>query len=315
MRVPRLLAAIPWALFLSSFLFSCKGQLKRADSSPAPAPVKSEAEVLPVAEEIGEQGSQAFPDEPPSTLQRAKDPGSLHADPGDSRLVLLAAGTTAVGAAGVYAFLRRRRRMTAALPKRRGSKGKIVVAGSGVLALLTLILTGFAFKDPILERWYLGRLVSKDIATRDHAIGRLAELRSERAIPHLLEIVRREGTDPNNPRSGRSAFRALLAIGPKGIAVLLEESASLLLAELRQADDASQRSAVLLAMEMLRSPDVFDRWEAVNLLRCAPRWSRPAVPALRAASKDKAWLVRESSKEVLAAISHWRSESEITTDL
>jgi len=72
----------------------------------------------------------------------------------------------------------------ALMKKLRGARLAIVLA---VLAAVTLAACGFAFRDQIVERWYIARLESPEPEMRDLAIRKLGEMRSPRALPYLRE--------------------------------------------------------------------------------------------------------------------------------
>lgn len=60
------------------------------------------------------------------------------------------------------------------------------------LGVVVLVAAGFAFKRPILEQWYLWELESEEEQERKLAAEKLGELRSVRAIPSLIKILRGE---------------------------------------------------------------------------------------------------------------------------
>ncbi len=64
----------------------------------------------------------------------------------------------------------------------------IVLWTLGPAALASLV-AGAVFKDRALEEWYIRKLRSPDERTRDRAAETLGQMRSERAVPYLLEGV------------------------------------------------------------------------------------------------------------------------------
>ena len=75
------------------------------------------------------------------------------------------------------------------------------------IAIVTILVVGIvvmsvgvASRRAIVEQWYISRLGSDDEATRLHAANRLAELRSVRAVPHLLELIEKD--DRENVETG-----------------------------------------------------------------------------------------------------------------
>ena len=63
----------------------------------------------------------------------------------------------------------------------------VLVVGSS--ALLVAVL---ALKGPVLEEWYLWRLESEDEEQRKAAAASLGNMKSRRAIPQLVEMLKRE---------------------------------------------------------------------------------------------------------------------------
>ena len=61
-----------------------------------------------------------------------------------------------------------------------------LTTAAGVLVLASL---GLVCKDSLIEQWHIFRLSSEDEATRLHAVERLVELKSVRAVPHFLRLI------------------------------------------------------------------------------------------------------------------------------
>ena len=90
-----------------------------------------------------------------------------------------------------------------------------------------LVAAGFAFKRPILEQWYLWELESEDEQERKLAAEKLGELRSVRAIPSLIRILRGEYVFPGEPNPGEPLIlhyssEALARIGAPAVPSLIE---------------------------------------------------------------------------------------------
>jgi|SRR5688572_5785863 len=77
------------------------------------------------------------------------------------------------------------------------------------LGLASLLVAGFLGRHHLLERWYLAQLESEDSATRLNAMGRLAEIRSTRAVPALTSLLRRVDDEEK-----KAILWAYTAMGP-----------------------------------------------------------------------------------------------------
>ena len=98
-------------------------------------------------------------------------------------------------------------------------RSNVIVSTVGVLGLAVLVAAGATFQRPLLERWYLWRLDSKNEAERKVGAQKLGEIGSLKAIPRLLEIFRQEGRYQVLHWSGQ----ALSDIGPEAVRALKEE--------------------------------------------------------------------------------------------
>jgi HEAT repeat protein len=99
----------------------------------------------------------------------------------------------------------------------RRTRGKRATLWAAAIGLLVLGAASLALKDRIVEEWYLGVLESEDPADQLTAIEVLESLRSERALPRLLEIA---AAWENFAVTARAAD-AMVRIGPEGQFLLL----------------------------------------------------------------------------------------------
>jgi len=76
----------------------------------------------------------------------------------------------------------------------------------------------FAGRDRILERWYVHRLDSSDLEVRKHAIEKLGEIGSEKAVPRLIEIARTD--DDLGPRAVAALVRGREKAPPELLSLL-----------------------------------------------------------------------------------------------
>lgn len=112
-------------------------------------------------------------------------------------------------------------------PRRRAF---VYVAGS--LVACVVLIGVFALKDSIRESWYIPRLQSTELGERKDAAGALANMRSRKAIPHLVELF----LDADAAESSGYALEALIRVGDDALSVLVER--------LRDAEWRSQALAV-----------------------------------------------------------------------
>ena len=118
---------------------------------------------------------------------------------------------------------------------RRG-KGKILAFSVVVIGLLVLALAVFGYRESLLEGWHIHRLKTGDEKARIEAVTRLGDLRSERAVPRIVALVK---TDDAYGRAalgaltrirGEKAFAELVAILSRTDAALQQATAEALIA-------------------------------------------------------------------------------------
>jgi hypothetical protein len=71
-------------------------------------------------------------------------------------------------------------------------RGKFLATWTMAGALVTLIASGLAIKDRVLEEWFLWKLEKGCVEERVGAAGRLGEMRSARAVRPLLAGMERD---------------------------------------------------------------------------------------------------------------------------
>ena len=115
------------------------------------------------------------------------------------------------------------------------SRGRVITAWSATASAAVLITALFAARDRIAEAWNLHRLRSADAAQRFQAAKRLGELRSAKAAPGLIDLLKALPDDAKAARAvwgssanaGDALAGVLGEIGPPVIAPLaraIEES-------------------------------------------------------------------------------------------
>ena len=69
------------------------------------------------------------------------------------------------------------------------SRQKTVMYIVSTTSLLAILGALYAFRDGLVESWYLYRLNSNDVTTREKCIGQLSRFHSVRAVPKLIELA------------------------------------------------------------------------------------------------------------------------------
>jgi hypothetical protein len=110
-------------------------------------------------------------------------------------------------------------------------KGRRAARLSMLLGFLVLAGAGLAFKNTVLEYWWIHKLGSEDANAVRKAAEQLGEMRSRKAIPHLVKVVHMEKiVDEVQPGAERThieikeltPLRALLHIGPEALAAFFK---------------------------------------------------------------------------------------------
>jgi len=90
-------------------------------------------------------------------------------------------------------------------------------------AILTIVLAGIVFEQPIREQWYIWNLESDTPRERWRAAKALGKMRSARAVVPLLDVARRSLDELWGPEDIDAYFaKALIAIGPEAVGPLVE---------------------------------------------------------------------------------------------
>ena len=96
------------------------------------------------------------------------------------------------------------------------ARGKGITIAAAAVGLFTIVWVA-SYIPVWIEDWYLVLLDSEDQAERRRAAAKLAEMKSERAVPRLIELARplvwREGHEFNEHYS----VKALVAIGEPAV--------------------------------------------------------------------------------------------------
>ena len=96
---------------------------------------------------------------------------------------------------------------------------KAIVCLVIVASVVVLVAAGFALKRPILEQWFLWKLESDDELERVAASERLGEMRSVRAIPLLIKILRQVPAEERPRKRGESSNPHFSAVALTNIGV------------------------------------------------------------------------------------------------
>lgn len=178
-------------------------------------------------------------------------------------------------------------------------RGKAIALTAGLLGTTVVIASGFAFKGQIQERYWLWKVQGGDEAESAIAAEKLAQMRSQSAVPILIRLVQRECSSPRNRDLGPYYFSSALAkmevsavpaliktLGDKD-QKLREEAASILGQIGNNAKDA-----VPALIDLLRDQDYRIRVIAASALRGIDPTNNSVVSAMIERINDEAFLVR-----------------------
>src|SRR5262245_1148429 len=99
-------------------------------------------------------------------------------------------------------------------------QGKFAVGSTMSLTILVLILGVIASKDLLREEWFLRQLASDYPDEQCRSADRLGQLNSARAVPRLVELLKKEPLKDLDPSI---VAMALIHIGSPAVLALLEE--------------------------------------------------------------------------------------------
>ena len=196
------------------------------------------------------------------------------------------------------------------MQSRRGRRTLFLALGAGLLAAGA---AAFAYRNALAERWHLWMLHSKDPANWKIAAERLGELRSARAVPRLMELLRKlypepkakDAQDPPPPPDPHPYDTALLAIGPAATPALVEGLGSSKEYFRRTVDTIllgiGKPSVVPLAATLGEKGE-WRRTHVLDLLGEFGPSAWEAVPALIRCLGDESDRVRSRAANVLARI-------------
>jgi HEAT repeat protein len=193
-----------------------------------------------------------------------------------------------------------------------------VIAGCSATACAgVLAVAAFAARDRLAEAWHLHRLGSTDSAARFRAAKRLGELRSVKAIPGLIELLRTLPEDAGAARqvwgsgasAGDSVAGVLASIGPPSVLPLaraIEESRGERKMWRRYAcralGNTKAEAAGLPLIAALDDPDGCVRMIVYQALASMGAGARAAVPAIASHLEDRDGFIRDAAARALKSI-------------
>ena len=164
--------------------------------------------------------------------------------------------------------------MSARIPPM-AKRGKRAARWTLVAAVSVLGASAFAFRSTLLEYWYIAGLYSIEDGRRLECADKLADRKSLRAVPHLVDRIRadeRETCSVSPPHGRRADYRhGTVSLDP------------LVHALYRIGPEALPKVAQLLAGEDQRLNDILNALElawllpANNVLRDERLWDRPRL--------------------------------------
>ena len=196
------------------------------------------------------------------------------------------------------------------------SKGRGVAITVATLGTFTLVGAGISVRAEILETWHIWRLGSTSFVAKFRAARRLGELRSQRAIPGLVALLRqsehhqKEAAEVWGPQAGAPdrVASVLEEIGPAAcvpaISVAMRESRDEKRYWRRRACRILEMSraseAVPVLIDLAEDGYLCVRLHAVSSLGTFGPVAKDAIPILVRALDDRS--VRQSAEHSLEAI-------------
>jgi HEAT repeat protein len=164
--------------------------------------------------------------------------------------------------------------------------GKVILFMVGVACLAGLLLGTFLFKRQFVESWYLRKLRNGSERDRGQAAERLGRLRSEKAIPLLIEAFARNVDEILYANAlsdiGRPALPAILkALKDPNDKIRAGACLSLIASEREVREDVLPE--ILAA---LKDGSVYVRYYAVVAIESLGEPGKAAIPSLEAALED-----------------------------
>jgi len=155
----------------------------------------------------------------------------------------------------------------------RPKRGKRVAAIAAALGTAMLLGAAFAGRGAIVEQWWIWNLRSPEAADRYAAAEKLVELKSARAVPHLVEAVRADKTEDIRGFVVRTYRRS----GARHDNRSVRAATPLLLALWNMGDTATGGLEAAIEKEKKATPDYSSRMERL-LGDLLDRRSAPLVP-------------------------------------
>lgn len=206
------------------------------------------------------------------------------------------------------------------MPPMQAKRGKLFTLTIAALGLAVLVAAGLSMKEAAVERWYLSRLEAPSFTERFRAARMLGALRSTRAIPGLVALLREcneqnaEATKAAEPWStpGLLLVGILGEIGPPAVPALaqaLRETRGSREQWRRQACSAlgeiNAEEAIPPLIELVEDEDPCVRWIALKMLGAMGPRAHSAVPALTrsiAAHGERKSTLRDAAANALKTI-------------
>ena len=177
---------------------------------------------------------------------------------------------------------------------------KAVLSLSVVSGIVVVVAAGFALKRPVLEQWYLWQLESEDEQERKSAAERLGEMGSVRAMPVILGIFQRTGSELFTivypPESYVDTSRAFVV---KAEHMSLEPSGLTITMPSRGIEFQSDADGQAVSMWLMPGDSIFlldALWKLTSVA------GKKSVPYLVTALDDEGWYVAHLAASLLGRI-------------
>lgn len=109
-------------------------------------------------------------------------------------------------------------------------RGKRLAFLAGTVAVLALVVAVVAAKERLREVWYLRQLKSEEEGGRNHAAEQLGAMKSARAVPELMRLIRESdsfiglASELSRSELSNPLVRALTQIDPAMVDRLSKEA-------------------------------------------------------------------------------------------
>ncbi len=190
--------------------------------------------------------------------------------------------------------------------------------------MFVIAVTAFVGRDRLVEEWYIQKLDLPDFSERFRAALKLGEMRSARAVPHLVALLKQLKNDdlyrgaaiaawniPADFVAGDLLAHVLTEIGPPAVPALIgalgddvsnDEGHRWRSYACRVLGNLRVNESVPILIEVLGDADPMVRLSACNSLGRIGPAAEAALPALQSVRKDRWVSIDSASKNAIKKI-------------